>query len=97
MDSGQDLTVTSLTVLALAWPQVTFVLVPQAPLPTAPITMTPVAGTSEPYIVSAVIRTPGTIPATWNFQLQQEGVTIFTSLTPDTIGDVLLMVSYEAS
>ena len=45
---GKTITVTSLTVLAIAWPTTTFVLVPQSPLPTTPITMTPVAGVSEP-------------------------------------------------
>jgi hypothetical protein len=59
---GKTIAVTSLTVLATSWPTGTFVLVPQAPLPTAPIAMTPVPGTSEPTVVSATIATPGTIP-----------------------------------
>jgi hypothetical protein len=94
---GKTITVTSVTVVAIAWPPGTFVLVPQAPLPTAPITMTPVAAVSEPTMVSATIASPGTVPATWSFELQQQGAANFTSLTPDTIGDVLLFVSYQAS
>jgi len=94
---GKTITVTSLTVLAIAWPQGTFVLVPQSPLPSTPITMTPVPGVSEPAVVSATIPTPGTVPATWSFEIQQQGAPNFTSLTPDTIGDVLLLISYDAS
>jgi len=94
---GKTITVTSLTVLAIAWPPGTFVLVPQAPLPIVPITMTPVAGVSEPTVVYETIASPGTVPATWSFAIQQQGVTGFTSLTPDIIGDVLLLVSYDAS
>jgi hypothetical protein len=92
---GKTITVTSLTVLAIAWPTGTFVLVPQAPLPTAPITMTSVGGVSEPTVVSATIPSPGTLPTIWSFEIQQQGASTFTSLTPDMIGDVLLLVSYS--
>jgi len=95
---GKTITVTSLSVLAIAWPTNTnFVIVPQAPLPTNPIPMTPVAGVSEPVVLSAPILTPGTVPATWSFKIQQQNAGNFTSLTPDTIGDVLLMVTYSAN
>jgi hypothetical protein len=94
---GKTITVTSLTVLALAWEPGTFVLVPQSPLPTAPITMTPIAGITEPVVVSATIPSAGTLPATWSFEMQQQGATDFQSLTKNQIGDVLLLVSYEAS
>jgi len=94
---GKTITVTSLTVIAIAWPTGTFVLVPQSPLPTAPITMTPVASVTEPTVVSATIASPGTVPALWSFELQQQGAPNFTSLTPDTIGDVLLVVNYQVS
>lgn len=94
---GKTITVTSLTLLAVAWPPTTFVLVPQAPLPTAPITMTPVAGVTEPNVVSATIPTPGTLPATWTFEMQQQGAADFQSLTKNMISDVVLVVSYDAS
>jgi Tc toxin complex TcA C-terminal TcB-binding domain/Neuraminidase-like domain/Salmonella virulence plasmid 28.1kDa A protein len=94
---GKTISVTSLTVLAIAWPPGTFILVPQAPLPTPPITMTPVAVVSEPTVVAATLSAPGTLPATWSFQMQQKGVSDFVSLTQDTIGDILLLVSYQVS
>jgi hypothetical protein len=94
---GKTITVSSLTVLAIAWPTTTFVLVPQPPLPTTPITMTPVAGVSEPNLVSATIPTPGTLPATWTFEMQQQGAPDFQSLTKNVIGDVILVVGFDAS
>jgi len=48
-------------------------------------------------VVSATIPSPGNVPATWSFEIQQQGVSGFTSLTTDTIGDVLLLVSYQVS
>jgi hypothetical protein len=97
---GKTITVTSLSVVALSWqpgPAGTLVLVPQAPLPTAPIVMTLVPGVSEPIVASATIPAPGTVPATWSFEIQQQGAGNFTSLTPDTIGDVLLFVNYQVN
>lgn len=94
---GKTITVTNLMVLAVAWPPASFVLVPQAPLPGAPINMTPVAGMSEPTVVSASFPAPGTLPATWSFKIQLQGAGNFVQLTPDTIGDVLLLISYQAA
>ena len=71
---GKTITVTSLTVLAVAWPPGNFVLAPQAPLPTAPVTMTPVAGVTEPNVCAATIAMPADTPlGTWSFELQQQG------------------------
>jgi fibronectin type 3 domain-containing protein len=95
---GKTITVTSITLLTLAWPQVPFVLAPQAPLPTASVPMTPVAGTSEPYICSATITpTAGTTIGTWSFELQQQGAADFRSLNHNEIGDVLLLIDYTVS
>lgn len=94
---GKTITVTSLTIIAVAWPTGTFVLMPQAPLPTAPIAMAAVPNVSEPIVVSATIPSPGTVPAIWSFEIQQQGASNFTSLTPDMIGDVLLVVNYQVS
>jgi hypothetical protein len=94
---GHTITITSLTVLVIAWPPGTYNIVPQAPLPTASVAMTPVPGMSNPTIVSTTFASPGTLPAIWSFQIQQQSVNNFTSLTPDTIGDVLLLVSYQVS
>jgi hypothetical protein len=92
---GKTITVTSVAVFVVAWPPGTFVLVPQAPLPSTPITMTPVAGASEPTVVSATIPVTGTVPAIWSFEIQQQGAADFQSLTPDTIGDVLIVAAYH--
>lgn len=95
---GKTLSVTSLTVLAVAWEPGNFILVPQAPLPTTPVTMTPVAGVTEPNVCAGTIAMPaGTPLGTWSFELQQQGAADFQSLTKNQIGDVMLLVSYEAS
>ena len=82
---GKTMTVTSLTVMVVAWPPAQFVIVPQAPLPTTPLTTAPVAGVSEPMVTSATIASPGIVPATWSFEIQQQGAADFMSLTPDTM------------
>jgi fibronectin type 3 domain-containing protein len=95
---GKTITVTSITLLTLSWPQVPFVLAPQAPLPTATVPMTPEAGISEPYICTATITpAPGTTIGTWSFELQQQGAADFRSLNHNQIGDVLLLVDYTVS
>jgi hypothetical protein len=95
---GKTISVTSITVLTVAWPQVPFVLAPQAPLPAATIDMTPVPGASEPYICSATITPPpGTGLGTWGFELQQQGAPDFRSLTKSEIGDLLLLIAYTVS
>ena len=95
---GKTITVTSVTVLAVAWPRGNFVLAPQAPLPIAQLTMTPIAGVTEPNICGATIAMPPNTPlGTWGFELQQQGAADFRSLTKSEIGDVLLLVSYDAS
>ena len=95
---GKTISVTSITVLTVAWPPGTFVLAPQAPLPTASIPMTPVAGVTEPNVCAATIVMPPNTPlGTWSFKLQQSGAVDFRSLTTAQIGDVLLLVNYDAS
>ena len=95
---GKTILVTSITVIAVAWETGNFVVVPQTPLPTAPATMTPVAGVTKPNICAATIVTPAnTAPGTWTFELQQQGAADFQSLTRNLIGDVLLLVSYDVS
>lgn len=95
---GKTISVTSLTVLAVAWPPGNFLLAPQAPLSTAPVPMTPVAGVTEPNVCAATIAMPADTPlGTWSFELQQQGAPDFRSLTKNEIGDVVLMVSYEVS
>jgi hypothetical protein len=60
--------------------------------------MTPVAGVTEPNICGATIAMPPNTPlGTWSFELQQQGAADFRSLTKGEIGDVLLLVSYDAT
>jgi hypothetical protein len=95
---GKTIAVTGITVLAIAWEPGNFVLVPQAPLPTTPVTLTPVAGATEPNICGGTIATPpGTPLGTWTFELQQQGASDFQSLTKNLIGDVVLLIEYDAS
>ena len=104
---GKTITVTSITALAVAWPPGNFTLASQPPpppqtLPSTPpvpyLTMTPVAGVTEPNVCSATVTPPpGTGLDAWTFWLQQEGASDFRSLTSDEISDVLLLMSYEVS
>jgi hypothetical protein len=95
---GKTISVTSITVLAVAWEPGNFVLAPQAPLPTAAVTLTPVAGASEPNVCGGTIATPpGTPLGTWTFELRQQGAADFQSLTKNLLGDVLLLIEYDAS
>ena len=96
---GRTISVLSLTLVTLSWPSgVSFVLVPQAPLPTAPITMNPEAGVSEPNICSATITLPPNTPlGTWQFKLQKQGAADFQSLTKDDLSDILIMVNFQVS
>jgi hypothetical protein len=95
---GKTITVSSLTVLAVAWPPGNFVLVPQSPLPNSPVIMTPVVGVTEPNVCAATIAMPPNTPlGTWSFQLQRQGAPDFQSLNRNQIGDVILVVNYDAS
>jgi hypothetical protein len=101
---GKTITVTAITVLAVSWqPPSTgpgpFVLVPLAPLPATPITMQPVAGSTEPNVCTSgpITLPPNTSLGTWGFELQLVGGTNFASLNKNLIGDVFLLVSYQAS
>ena len=96
---GKTISVTSLTVIAVNWaPGQSFVLAPQAPLPTATVTLTPVAGTTEPNVSAGTIALPAdTPPGTWSFELQRQGAADFRSLTRNDIGDLLLVLNYQAS
>ena len=95
---GKTISVTSVTVLAVAWESGDFVLAPQAPLPTATLNMTPVTGVSEPNVCAATVALPpGTGLGTWSFKIKQASAADFRSLTKNQIGDVVLVVNYDAS
>ena len=98
---GKTITVTSLTVLAVAWPPGRFTL--KSPLypGTGPLLMSPVSGPTEgsPCVSAAQPFTPSTasLGHAWTFELQREGAGDGRPLTHDEIGDVLLLLSYDVS
>jgi hypothetical protein len=97
---GKTITITSLTVLTVSWEPGDFVIQTQTPLPSAGvnINMVPVAGSSVPNVCSATIPfPPGVKLGWWSFKIKQASAADFHSLTKDLIGDVILMLSYDAS
>jgi hypothetical protein len=95
---GKTISVTSLTVLVLAWNPGDFVLEPQAPLPSADLPMTPVAGVTEPNVCAATVTLPPNTPlGTWSFKIRQQAAADFKSLSKQAVGDVILLVNYEAN
>jgi Tc toxin complex TcA C-terminal TcB-binding domain/ABC toxin N-terminal region/Neuraminidase-like domain/Salmonella virulence plasmid 28.1kDa A protein len=95
---GKTITVTSVTVLAVAWPPGNFVLAPQAPLPAAQLNMAPLAGVTEPNVCGATIAVPaGTKLGSWSFEIQKQGAADFRSLSKNDIGDVILLIDYQVS
>jgi Tc toxin complex TcA C-terminal TcB-binding domain/Neuraminidase-like domain/Salmonella virulence plasmid 28.1kDa A protein len=97
---GKTITVTGIDVLTVGWTTGTFTLEPQAPLTQTPadVTMTPVAGSTEPNIYGASLMVPpNTAPGKWTFKLKTASVPDFRSLTKNDIGDVLLVVSFSVS
>jgi hypothetical protein len=95
---GKTISVTSITLLAVAWESGNFVLAAQAPLPTASVNMTPVTGVTEPNVCAATITMPPSTPlGTWSFKIKQASAADFRSLTKNLIGDVVLLVNYDAS
>jgi Tc toxin complex TcA C-terminal TcB-binding domain/Neuraminidase-like domain/Salmonella virulence plasmid 28.1kDa A protein len=95
---GMTISVTSLTLLAVAWTPGDFEVAPQSPLPTTTVNMTPIAGVTEPNVCAATISMPANTPlGTWSFKIKQSSAADFRSLNKNLIGDVVLLVSYEAS
>jgi hypothetical protein len=95
---GKTISVTSLTLLAVAWEPGDFVLEPQSPLPTAAVNMAPFAGVTEPNICTCTVAMPPNTPlGTWSFKIKQSSAADFRSLTKNLLGDVVLVVNYDAS
>ncbi len=95
---GKTISVTSITVLVLAWTPGDFVLEPQTPLPNTDVTMTPVTGATEPNVCAATVTMPPNTPlGTWSFKIRQSSAADFKSLSKQQIGDVILLVNYTAS
>jgi Tc toxin complex TcA C-terminal TcB-binding domain/ABC toxin N-terminal region/Neuraminidase-like domain/Salmonella virulence plasmid 28.1kDa A protein len=94
---GKTITISGLTALATSQRPGNFVLRPEAPLPTSDITMTPVAGVTEPNVVSGAVAPPPGSPGSWSFKLRAASAADFRSLTADDIGDVLLLIAFSAA
>ena len=95
---GKTISVTSLTLVAVAWPPGDFVLSPQAPLPTAQVNMTALPGSTEPNMLSGDDRATAEYAAR-DVELRDQAVDGcgLPLAEPQPIGDVLLLVEYEAS
>lgn len=96
---GKTITVTSVTALAVAWNPGNFVIEPQAPLPNAEITMTPMPGVTEPNVCRATIVAPPNLSiGTWTFKLRRESAgENFHVLSKNDISDLFLLVAYQVS
>jgi hypothetical protein len=94
---GKTVTVSAVTVLATSTRPGNFVLAPQAPLPTGQVTMSPVAGVTEPNVVSGAVAPPPGSPGTWAFKLRTAAAGDFHSLSGDEIGDVLLLIAFSVA
>jgi hypothetical protein len=95
---GKTITITGMTVLAVSWNAGSFVLRPQAPLPTADVTLTPVAGVTEPKVAAGTVAVPPNTPiGKWTFKLRAATAGDFRSLTSNDIGDVLLLLNFQAT
>jgi hypothetical protein len=95
---GKTISVTGISLIALAWPPGDFVVRPQAPLPTAAVPLAPVAGSTTPTVCSGTIAVPpGTPLGTWSFKIRTQDAPDFRSITRNDIGDVLVLVNFQVS
>ena len=95
---GKTISVNSITVLAVSWNAGNFVVQPQAPLPNADANMTPVPNVTLPNVCGAAIALPpNTAPGTWTFKIRKQAAGDFRSLTKNDLGDILLLVNYQAN
>jgi len=70
---------------------------PQAPLPSAPVTLTPIAVGSGPQVAVGTLAVPGVEPGVWTLKLRSHMAPDFRSLTANDIGDVLILVTFDAN
>jgi hypothetical protein len=92
---GKTITITALAALVTSQLPGNFVLRPEPPLPTADITLTPVAGVTEPNVVSGSITPPPGSLGNWSFKLRAASAGDFRSLNAQDIGDALLLVAFS--
>ena len=95
---GKTITVSQIAVLAVSWPPGNFVIQPQAPLPAADVVLTPLAGATEPNVCGGLVALPaGTAPGAWTFKLRKQAGADFHSLKSSDIGDVVLLLDFQAN
>lgn len=97
---GKTITITGIAVLTVGWLPGNFSLEPQAPLTQVPadMAMSPVPGATEPNICGATLTVPpNTPPGKWTFKLKSGAAADFRSLTKNDVGDVLLLLSFQAA
>jgi Tc toxin complex TcA C-terminal TcB-binding domain/Neuraminidase-like domain/Salmonella virulence plasmid 28.1kDa A protein len=94
---GKTITVTGLSVFAVSWNPGNFILEPQSPLPTTQVTLAPVPGVSEPNVATGNVNVAGLALGRWTFKLRAASATDFRSVTRNTLGDVLLLIQFQAT
>jgi hypothetical protein len=94
---GKTISVTGLQVFAASWNPGNFVVEPQAPLPTAGVNLTPVAGVTEPNIASGAVAVVNAALGKWIFKVRTAAAGDFRSITRNDIGDVFLLVSFQVT
>ena len=95
---GKTITVTGITVVAVAWNPGNFVVEPQGSLPNADVNLTPVPLVTQPNVCAGTVVTLANTPlGTWTFKLRKQTAGDFRSITKNDVGDVLLLVSYQVS
>lgn len=92
---GQTITIQRLDVFTISSGG-SFVLAPQAPLPTATVNLNPPSPQS-PVANGTVMLPPATGPEAWSFKLRASDAADFNSLTAGRIGDVLVAATFQAS
>ena len=86
--------------MTVGWPAGSFMLAPQDPLLQTPadMAMTPVGGATEPNVCMATLAVPpNTPPGKWTFKLRTAAAADFRSLGRNDIGDILILLNFQAS
>ena len=97
---GKAITITGMTLLTVGWPTSDFTIEPQDVLTQLPadVTMTPMAGSTEPNITSAALVVPPNLqPGKWTFKVRTAAAVDFRSLTKNDLGDIFLFLNFQAT
>lgn len=96
---GKKISVTSITLVAVTWPPGNLELNLVPALATGTLSMSPVSPPTEGNLCASKATFAPSTPSLgeWSFELRQQGVADWKSLTNMEIGDVLLLVTYDVS